>query len=136
MPQQNTYTTGGVYLNTPGATPAVAAYFETRDNALYEVEVRINAIRTDTFATGVSYWRRAMFVNDAGVLTQIGSTQSIGTDIEGSGLSGADVAVAASAENINVTVTGVADIPLSWNVNMSVVQAGQWAANGGLLTPQ
>lgn len=126
----------GVYLNTTGATPAVAAYFPTRNDAAYEGHFRITAFRTDGTAGVVSYWRRAVFVNDGGTLTQEGSTQTIGTDVETAALAGATVAIAASGENINVTVTGVADINLSWNVSAEVQQIGQWVANGGLLTPQ
>lgn len=126
----------GVYFNTTNATPGIAAYFPTRNDAAYEGHFRITAFRTDGTAGVASYWRRAVFVNDGGTLTQVGSTQTIGTDVESAALAGADVAVAGSGENINVTVTGVAAINMTWNVSAEVQQIGQWADDGGLLTPQ
>lgn len=133
MASLNTYSIGGVYVNTTDATVTTAATFQTKTDKAYQVVATITGVNTTTFAATCAYYLRAVFLNDGGTLAQQSSTQSIAAAIETAALSGADAGLDASGTTIRARVTGVAATSLTWLVSAEITEVGAWADNGGLV---
>lgn len=121
----------GVYTNTTDATVTTGAVFSTVNNRAYKIIASVIGLRTDDFAEVGDYMLEAAFKNDAGVLTQIGSTRSLHTANEST--AGWDAGIDASGTDIRVRLTGAADTPITWLVNAEVIEVGTWIANQGLV---
>lgn len=81
----NTVNRGGNPFVTQDSTLQTAATLQAFPSTMYELEVRARAYRVQAgFLNEVgSYWRRAVFYSGpTKVVTQVGATQVIGTDIE------------------------------------------------------
>lgn len=121
----------GVYTNTTDATVTTAAVFSTVNNRGYKIVAKVTGIATDDFDEVGSYMLAATFKNDAGTLTQVGSTRSLHTADESVG--GWDATIDASGTDIRVRVTGASATPISWLVEADVTEVGSWIANQGLV---
>ncbi len=103
-----------VPFQTTDATPVVAAYFDATQYPLdaFFFEVKVVAVYSDG-SKMATYWRQAAFrASASGAVTQVGSTRTVVTDNEDT--SSMDVTVAASGNQIQVTVTGVAATTINW----------------------
>jgi hypothetical protein len=76
MPSANAILPSSVRLVTTDGAATVAVTIPTQSNHAYMVEAHI--VATDG-STTAGYIRAAAFENNAGTLTQVGSTTSIGT---------------------------------------------------------
>jgi hypothetical protein len=122
---------GGPYTNTTDATQTTAGVFSTVSNRAYKIVASVVGLRTDDFAEVGDYMLEAAFKNDAGTLTQIGSTRSLHTANEST--AGWDATIDASGTDIRVLVTGAADTPITWLVDAKVIEVAKWIANQGLV---
>jgi len=68
------------------------------------------------------YHKLIRYKNVGGTLTQLGSTQTIGTDFEDAALSAADVTVTTSGTNILVQATGIAATTISWKPVYQIIR--------------
>ncbi len=70
-----------------GATTTNIVTYATTSNRRYQV-FGVLTVSNDTDNEGADYWVRASFKNVAGVVTQIGATQTIAADLEDAGQTG------------------------------------------------
>lgn len=120
----------GVYTNTTGATQTTAATFTTTANKAYGVIAKIVAVETVDADETAFYIRGALFENDGGTLSLVGSIASIATIEQTSGW---DVTLDADGSDIRVRVTGAASTDVTWLVQLDVIEAARWIANQGLV---
>lgn len=120
----------GVYTNTTDATQTTAASFTTSTNHAYGVVAKVVATETADFDETAFYIRTALFENDGGTLSLVGS---VGTPTTIEQTAGWDVTLDASSPDIRVRVTGAADTAITWLVNLEVIEVGAWVANQGLV---
>lgn len=120
----------GVYTNTTDATQTVAATFTTTSNHAYGVIAKIVATETADFDETAFYVRAALFENDGGTLSLVGS---IATTVTIEQTSGWDVTLDASGSDIRVLVTGAAATVVTWLVQLEVIEANRWIANQGIV---
>lgn len=130
MATNSTYKTNrGGQVNTTDDTQTVAATFATKSNKAYAIVAKITATETTDFDEQAFYVRHALFKNDGGTLSLVGSIGSV-TTIESTG--GWDVTLDASSTNIRVLVTGAAATNITWNVDLEVIEQGKWVENYGI----
>lgn len=130
MPATNSVNKTGVYVNTTDDTQTVATTFATKSNKAYGVIAKIVATETADFDETAFYIRGALFENDGGTLSLVGSIASIATIEQTSGW---DVTLDADSGNIRVLVTGAASTVVSWKVELEVIECGKYVANAGIL---
>lgn len=121
MARFNTTNRGGVIFVTNDSTLQTASTFSASPNTLYEVIVHALAFRVQRgfFNQAGSYWRRALFYSNASkVLTQVSTTQTIGTDIET--LAGWQCQVLVNpADSTQIVVQVAADgTPTNWQIDV------------------
>ncbi len=117
----NTVNRGGNPFITTDSTLQTAATIQAKANTLYEIVARVRAFRVQAGYLNqvASYWRRAVFYsNGSKVLTQVGATQTIGTDIET--LAGWQCEIRPNpADNTQIAVQVAADgTPTNWVVDI------------------
>lgn len=100
----------------------IARLTPARPGVVYAMFIRIVGVRLLTSAgttpAGFVYWRYAVFLTSAtGVVTQLGTTETIGTDKETD--SSASVLVSTDGTNINIQAS--ASYPTDWSVNDDTV---------------
>ena len=124
----NIFTTSGsqdVWANiasTSDATPTNIVSFTPTASTGYQVIAYITALKTDQSALGI-YTRRAAFrVSSGGAVTQVSTTQTIGTDIEDT--AGWDATIDTSGGAIRVRVTGAAATAVEWSAFVYVFTVG------------
>lgn len=115
--------TTGVYTNTTDATQTTAATFLTRDDHAYSVRARITATETTDHDEVAYYERAALFNNDGGTLSLVGSITSLVT-IEST--AGWDVTLDASGDTIRARVTGASSTNITWLVQLDITEVGQY----------
>lgn len=104
----------------------IARLTPARPGVVYAMFIRIVGVRllsaAATQPAGYVYWRYAVFITSAtGVVSQIGTTETIGTDKETD--SAASVLVSTDGTNINVQAS--AAYPTDWSVNDDTVIVDQ-----------
>jgi len=120
----------GVYTNTTDATVTTAAVFTTTSNKAYGVTAKIVATETADFDETAFYIRYALFENDGGTLSLVGSIATTATIEQTSGW---DVTLDADGSDIRVRVTGASSTVITWCVQLEVIEVGAWIANQGLV---
>lgn len=120
----------GVYTNTTDATQTTAAVFTTTSNHAYAVTAKIVATETTDFDETAFYVRYALFENDGGTLSLVGSIATTATIEQTSGW---DVTLDADGSDIRVRVTGASSTNITWLVDLEVIEVGKWIANQGLV---
>lgn len=105
---------------------ATTAWSKTlADDTVYEIDVTVVARRTNPAAAGTSehavYRRRVTVSRDGAGAATVGTTDTIGTDVETTG--GYGVAIDTSTNDVRVRVTGAASHNLRWNVTARVHSA-------------
>lgn len=117
----NTVNRGGNPFITNNSTLQTAATLQAQPRTMYEIVARVRAFRVQAgyFNEVASYWRRAVFYSDENkVLTQVGATQTIGTDIETSG-GWQCLLLPNPADNTQIAVQVAADgTPTNWVVDL------------------
>jgi hypothetical protein len=98
----------------------VAATFDTAPfgEASIGVWIKVLGRQTNGVVETGNYVRNAAFKVTGGTLTQVGSTNTIGTDQES--VAGWDVTVDASGDNIQVNVTGANGDTVQWLVQAEI----------------
>lgn len=105
---------------------ATTAWSKTlADDTVYELDVTVVARRTNPAAAGTSehavYRRRVTVSRDGAGGATVGTTDTIGTDVETTG--GYGVTVDASSNDVRVRVTGASSHNLRWNVTVRIHSA-------------
>lgn len=109
-------------VGTSNATVTTCDTYTPPASCLVHVVTFVQGLKTDFSAAG-AYVRRALFrVNGSGTVTQVGSTQTIGTDIEDT--STWDTTVDTSGGAIRVRVTGAASTSISWSSSTHLFISG------------
>lgn len=120
MPTQfNVATRDGVVFSTTNSDLTNAVTFATRVNKLYWFEVKVMAIRTDTYDQAAQYWLAAAFRNDGGTLTQVGSTRSVITANEDA--AGWIAELYTDGTTIGVRVAGEGN-PVRWRIKSDIIE--------------
>lgn len=104
----------------------VARLVPDKKSAAYAMFIRVVGIRRSNAAAdqpaAYVYWRYALFVTSAaGVVTQVGATETIGTDKETD--AGATLLVVTDGTNVDVKVS--AAYPTNWSANVDTVVSTQ-----------
>lgn len=112
--------------STGADTLTVARLTPDKASSVYAMFIRVVGVRLASSAgpqpAGFVYWRYAVFVTDsAGAVTQIGATETIGTDKETD--AGASLTVTTDGTNIDVQVS--ASYPANWSANVDTVVSDQ-----------
>lgn len=115
MPNLNAVSGAGVNLTTTNGDTTTAATFATRNDKLYLLVVKILAINTGSYADAAGYVRTATFLNDGGVLSQVGAGVAVSS--QESGDAGAwNVDISPSGTDILVRVAGQPAKTIKWRV--------------------
>ncbi len=113
----NVATRDGVVFQTNNADLQTAITFPTRTNKVYWVDIKVVAIRTDTYDEAASYWKQGCFRNDNGTLTQVGATRDVVTDNEDAG--GWQCLLDANSTNIRLRVAGTGNT-VNWLISSDI----------------
>lgn len=109
-------------VNTTDDTQTTLATIPISAGYTYQIDAVVMARRTGGTAgaadDGASYHRRAVYTTKAGVVTLMGSIQTIGTDAEDQ--AGWDVTLDISTTNVRVRVTGASDNNITWFADITV----------------
>lgn len=129
MPKLNTFNRQSVGFETTDGVQAIAATFDTSvpwgaKSVSFEVTLHVLARQTNGISETGSYYRTATFKRDLGVLAQVGSTRTLGTDNESVGgwdvtidLGSATVIGTTTGDFIRVLVTGATGDTVKWLVD-------------------
>ena len=110
---------GQVIFQTFNSDMINAVTFDTKPNTAYRFQVTVVTMRTDTDSAAGTYNRLALFrTNAAGVLTQVSTTQTIGTDIEDQ--AGWNVTVQGNSSNQIVVAIGGEGSPCQWGITSQI----------------
>lgn len=118
-PLFNTRDRGGLPWITNTSDLIEGGRIQTKPNTAYHVLIWVLAFRVQTNTQAACYLRRALFRTDSsGTLTQVGTTATIGTDIEDAAGWNVDIVVGSSNE-ISIKV-GADGTPTNWNLQGEV----------------
>lgn len=110
---------GNIIFQTTNSDLQTALTFDTKPNTAYRVQISVLAYRTDTDSAAGTYNRLALFrTNSAGTLTQVSTTQTIGTDIEDQ--AGWNVIVQGNSSNQITVVVGGEGSPCQWAITSQI----------------
>lgn len=104
-------------VTTTSATPVLETLLATKNGSSYSIEVRVSCINAAK-TKSAGYKLFAHFRNDGGTLTQVNNGGASGTTVVAQHESDAGLAASltSSGQNIQVSLTGLADI-LYWRVD-------------------
>lgn len=118
----NTNCIKSYFVQTTGATTTTLGTVATSElNGAYLVTAYIVAMRNTTLTERAKYVKEALFVyaNGDGSVTQQGSTQTVGTDIETTAAWDATITTAGGTD-ITIRVTGEASKTINWSATVHI----------------
>ena len=122
--KMNTVSRGGLVFATQNANLTTAATFQTKPNSSYALRAR-GVYNRPGANQAAFYQRMALFRTDAaGVLTQVGATITIGTDLEDT--AGAQFLISPLGTTIIIQVAAEGT-PTNWNINHELDSADDLA---------
>lgn len=115
-----------IRVSTADFTP-IARLTPAKPGAVYDLIVNIVGVRVLTAATtqpaAFAYWRRITLVTSStGAISQVGTTQTLGTDNETD--AGADLLLAVDSTT-GLTISASASYPTDWSVYCTTVTNDQ-----------